>query len=136
MTAAPTGPGPRELGRAAEDAAASFLKRRGFDILTRNYHTPYGELDLVARAPDGTLVFAEVKAGAAAAATRPRLAFTPRKVTRVFKAAQLYLQTEYPGEDADYRFDFLVVTEAAGRYRVEHHTAVPIQDWLGGEELA
>jgi len=49
----------RALGRAGEDAAADFLRRRGFEVLTRNYHTPYGELDVVASV-DGALVFAEV----------------------------------------------------------------------------
>jgi len=40
--------------------AAEHLKRRGYEIVERNYRTRYGELDIVAS--DGkTLVFCEVK---------------------------------------------------------------------------
>lgn len=122
----------RALGQAGEEAAASFLAARGFRILTRNYHTPFGELDLVALSPEGVLVFAEVKAGAAG---DPRLNFTPRKTKRVYGAALYYLEHEREGEDFDWRFDFLAVFERGGRMEVEHFAAVPLQDYLpAGEE--
>lgn len=47
---------------SGEDAAASYLQDNGFVILQRNAQTSAGEADLVARAPDGTLVVVEVKA--------------------------------------------------------------------------
>ena len=47
-------------GRRGEDLAAEHLERLGFQVLSRNHRTRFGELDLVAY--DGeTLVFAEVK---------------------------------------------------------------------------
>jgi len=49
------------LGKAGEDLAAIFLKRKGYGILDRNFRRKFGEIDIVARAPDGTLVFVEVK---------------------------------------------------------------------------
>lgn len=36
------------LGRAAEDAAASFLQQRGLRILARNWRTRWCEIDIVA----------------------------------------------------------------------------------------
>src|SRR4051794_13247196 len=49
------------FGRYGEDAAAEYLRRRGYEILARNVRTSFGELDLVAL--DGeTVVFVEVKA--------------------------------------------------------------------------
>jgi putative endonuclease len=119
----------RATGRAGEDAAAAFLRRRGLHILRRNYATPFGELDLVARAGD-VVVFVEVKAANAGAATDPRRQFTPRKVKRVYNAALYYLARECPGEDPDFRFDFVVVTRGGDRVTVEHHAAVPLQDFL------
>jgi putative endonuclease len=121
----------RELGRAGEEAAAAFLTARGFRVLNRNYHTPFGELDLVALAPEGALVFAEVKAGAA---SDPRPRFTPRKVKRVYAAALYYLEHEREGEDLDWRFDFLAVFDRGGRMEVEHVAAVPLQDYLPADE--
>ncbi len=49
------------LGRDGEEAAAEYLRRRGYEILGRNVRTAFGELDIVARDGD-TLVFVEVKA--------------------------------------------------------------------------
>jgi putative endonuclease len=52
---------PRQhLGRLGERLAAEHFSRLGFDVLARNHHTRWGELDLVLS--DGrTLVFCEVK---------------------------------------------------------------------------
>lgn len=46
--------------KEAEEAAARFLKRKGYRIIERNYRTRFGEIDIVARY-DGYLVFVEVK---------------------------------------------------------------------------
>lgn len=55
---------PKSLGQRGEDAAAALLKQTGYRILTRNLCNRFGEIDLVAEAPDGnTLVIVEVKAG-------------------------------------------------------------------------
>jgi len=49
-------------GARGERAAAKYLKRHGFPILARNLRTRYGEIDLLAQAPDGrTIVVVEVK---------------------------------------------------------------------------
>jgi len=136
MSGAAKDDGPEAFGRRAEDAAADFLTARGFRVLDRNYLTPGGELDLVAAAADGTVVFVEVKAARARAATDPRAAFTPKKVRRVYNAALTYLQNERADEDVDFRFDFVVVVERRGVLEVEHYAAVPLQDWLGDEGLS
>ncbi len=48
------------MGRYGENAACRLLRRKGYPILARNYKTPRGEADIVAR--DGaTLCFIEVK---------------------------------------------------------------------------
>lgn len=57
-------------GRAAEDAALAHLRRAGLTLVTRNYRVARGprarggEIDLVLRERDGTLVFVEVRARA------------------------------------------------------------------------
>lgn len=48
-------------GRLGEDAAADYLGSSGYDILFRNKKWKWGEIDIIARAPDKTLVFVEVK---------------------------------------------------------------------------
>ncbi len=58
------GPSTKQLGDAAEEAALQHLQRAGLRLLQRNYRTPGrggGEIDLIMHAPDGTLVFVEVR---------------------------------------------------------------------------
>ncbi|NIT34983.1 MAG: YraN family protein [candidate division Zixibacteria bacterium] len=124
----------RALGRAGEDAAADFLRRRGFELVARNYHTPFGELDVVAE-KDGGLVFAEVKTARAGASVDPRSQFTPRKVTRIYKAALYFLDKERPAIEPDFRFDFLVAVRKKGGYEIEHYEAVAPDDYLPPNEL-
>ena len=50
----------RQLGDHGEDLAAAALKQQGYKILERNYVTPLGEIDLVARQGQ-VLVVVEVK---------------------------------------------------------------------------
>ncbi len=51
----------QDIGKTGEDEAAKYLQKRGYRIIERNYWKPWGELDIIAKAPDKTLVFAEVK---------------------------------------------------------------------------
>lgn len=49
------------LGQRGEDAAAAFLKGKGYTLLDRNVRVPMGEADIIAR--DGeVIVLVEVKA--------------------------------------------------------------------------
>ena len=54
----------RQAGDAAEDRALDHLRAAGLRLVERNYRTPGrggGEIDLILREPDGTLVFVEVR---------------------------------------------------------------------------
>lgn len=81
----------RHLGQQAEDAALDHLRRAGLRLVQRNYRTPGrggGEIDLIMKAPDGTLVFVEVRsrrsgghggaAGSVGAVKQRRLVFAAR----------------------------------------------------------
>ena len=50
----------RLIGKKAEDIACSFLQRNGLDLIERNYHCRFGEIDLIMQDSD-TLVFVEVR---------------------------------------------------------------------------
>ena len=78
-------------GQQAEDAALAHLRGAGLALVQRNYRTPGrggGEIDLIMREPDGTLVFVEVRsragtgfggaAGSIGAVKRRRIVFAAR----------------------------------------------------------
>lgn len=50
-----------KTGQIGEDLAYEYLVEKGYRILKRNYRQKWGEIDIVARAPDNTLIFVEVK---------------------------------------------------------------------------
>ena len=54
----------KAVGDRGEDLALTHLQRAGLKLLCRHYRTPGrggGEIDLIMREPDGTLVFIEVR---------------------------------------------------------------------------
>jgi Holliday junction resolvase-like predicted endonuclease len=82
-----------ELGRQAEQAAAAYFLRQGYQILAANYAVPrLGELDLVMRRDD-RLVFVEVKARSNADAFGGLPAtITKAKLRRLHRTAACYLK--------------------------------------------
>ena len=53
----------QQLGTWAEQQAAQLMQQQGFQLLTANYHSRYGELDLIL-VREQELIFVEVKARA------------------------------------------------------------------------
>lgn len=82
------------MGDAAEDQAAAYLLRAGMTLLERNYRTPGrggGEIDLVMRDKDGTLVFVEVRQRASNQHGGAVASITAAKRQRIVFAARHYL---------------------------------------------
>lgn len=107
----------RQLGDAGEDLAAAALKKQGYKILERNYTTPLGEIDLIAR-HRGELVFIEVKTRKSLRFGAPQDAVSPSKQARLRKLADYYLTRQRLGEVA-VRFDVVGITILEGGPRVE-----------------
>lgn len=96
-----------ERGRDWEGRAAAYLQRRAWKILERNFRTPVGEIDLIARRGD-VLAFIEVKGRRSVRSGRPIEAVSPPKVRRICQAAALYL-AQHPLRSAVCRFDVVTV---------------------------
>lgn len=95
-------------GRLGEDAAAEWLAAQGCTIEARNYTSPYGEIDIIAR-KDGILAFVEVKTRTEGGLTNPRDAVTLAKQKRVVETALCYLE-EKKETKLQPRFDVAEVT--------------------------
>jgi len=84
-------------GDEAETQALAHLTRHGLKLLQRNYrvaagpHARGGEVDLIVRERDGTLVFVEVRARGSASHGGAAGSVTRSKQLRVIYAAQHYL---------------------------------------------
>ena len=78
----------RQLGDRGEAAVARAMARRGYAVLDR---CRWGEIDIVARDPAGTLCFVEVKTRTSSGFAQAREAVTPAKQRKLRAAASLYL---------------------------------------------
>jgi putative endonuclease len=84
----------KDRGDAAEDLALRHLQQAGLKLLSRNYRTPGrggGEIDLVLRDRDGTLVFVEVRQRTGAAHGGAAASVSAFKQRRIIFAARHYL---------------------------------------------
>ena len=63
------------------------MQGNGFEIITSNYYTRYGEIDIIAT-KDGVYHFIEVKSGDR---IEPLLNITPKKLDRIYKSIDIYL---------------------------------------------
>ena len=108
-----------ETGRKGEAVAARFYEKQGAKLLVHSYHARAGEIDLILREADGTLVFCEVKTRAADSLDTPAAAVTKAKQRRILRTAMLYLQRT-DQSDVPMRFDVAEVTPLdSGRWMVQ-----------------
>ncbi len=103
----------KQRGDAAEDAALMHLQRQGLRLVQRNFKTPGrggGEVDLIMREPDGTLVFVEVRQRASATRGGAGGSITAVKQRRIVLAARHFLQRL--GSEPPCRFDVVLIQGA------------------------
>ena len=98
----------RARGQWGEDRAAAYYRRAGYEVLSRNWRCPTGELDLVVRR-GATVVFCEVKARRTDGFGGPAAAVDGRKQLRVRRLAAQWLAVHDVGR-VDVRFDVVSVT--------------------------
>ena len=104
------------LGNRGEDLAAHYLRQRGMKILVRNYHSPVGEIDIIAldKSSDGeTIVFIEVKTRKTDNFAEPASAIDAHKRRQLIRTAQYYL-TNHDADDYNARFDIVSIVIADG----------------------
>jgi putative endonuclease len=107
-------------GARGEELAAAHLLRSGYRILERNYRSKGGEVDIVAKDQDGSIVFVEVKTRRTLVYGLPQLAVTVRKQRQIAKGALSWL-TRNRLHDRSARFDVIAVLLHDGvTYELEH----------------
>jgi putative endonuclease len=104
------------IGNYGERVAAAFVRRQGYRILTRNYKTERGEIDLICRHGE-ILVFVEVRTRAGEEFGRPAESIDARKEEALWAAAQSYLRL-LGRDDIIHRFDAVEVRMRAGEIPV------------------
>ena len=111
-------------GKEAEDRALQHLLGLGHVLLERNFRIRGGEMDLITRAPDGTVVFTEVKHRSSTTFGHPIETITPRKVRLLWRTALRYLKRD----DVTCRFDAITITGDVQSGPLKHEEHI-VLDW-------
>lgn len=105
-----------DRGDRGEALAVSFLKRKGFFIIHRNWRFGKSEIDIIAR-DRHELVFIEVKSRRTEEYGAPERAITRRKQQLICRAADVYLK-RFPSDHV--RFDTIAVLFDERPIRIRH----------------
>lgn len=97
----------REVGLCGEDIAVRYLEAQGFSVVSRNFRSRFGEIDVIAKDGD-TIVFIEVKTRRSRRFGKAIEQITKAKQRKVMKAASEYLLRTGALEN-DVRFDVLAI---------------------------
>ena len=108
----------RKTGAGAEDAAIKYIVANGIEPVERNYTTPYGEADIIAK-EGSVFVFIEVKARRNQKYGSPADAVTKRKKLRYLNIAQYYFMSKSI-RDYEVRFDVAEVYISGGKFKVNY----------------
>ena len=81
----------KEIGKSGEQLAAKYLRSKGFAIVCLNYHSRYGEVDVIAQNRE-FILFVEVKTRKSDSLFMPSEAVTYSKRQKLVKTAKVYLQ--------------------------------------------
>lgn len=95
-----------ELGKEGEKLAIDYLMKKGYKILEKNFRTPIGEIDIIAK-DKNQIVIIEVKRRLSEKYGQPEFAVNYKKQEKLKKLALYYickLGREYP-----VRFDVIAI---------------------------
>lgn len=96
----------QKLGKEGEKIARSYLKKNGWKILEKNYKTPFGEIDIIAKKED-VIAFIEVKTRLSDIFGLPSEAVTNQRKLRYIRGANYYFTGKII--DCTVRFDIIEV---------------------------
>jgi putative endonuclease len=106
-----------KFGANAEEMACTYLKKKGYKILERNYFYDRAEVDIIAM-KDEVLVGVEVKARSTDYFGDPQEFITRKKIKLLVKAMDEYVQRLEI--DKEVRFDIVAIVKSQSGYEIEH----------------
>lgn len=98
----------KKIGKLGEDEACKYLENNNYSIISRNYFTMNGEIDIIAKSENNEYIFVEVKTrisqkyGTAASAVN----YTKQK--HIINTAKYYIYKNFL-QNQNIRFDVIEV---------------------------
>lgn len=111
----------RALGQLGEQYATLWLQRCGWQLLAHNWHSRYGELDMVMLNTNHQIVVVEVKSRRSTRFGSPQEAITNHKQQAIRRAATQWIHSTHPlPRHQGLRFDVVTVLIRHGRIQLLH----------------
>jgi putative endonuclease len=108
----------KKIGNQGEDIAVRYLQQQGYRILSRNFYSRYGEIDVICEY-NRVIVFVEVKTRRSERYGSAEESVTWVKQERLRKTALLYLQQRnQPFKDM--QFDVITVRLGGPKPVINH----------------
>jgi len=108
----------KTIGMSGEQAAAAYLKGKGYKVIQANYRAAGAEVDLVATIGD-ILCFVEVKTRKNCDHGSPEMFVTRSKQLKIIRAARIFAARK-PYRDFRVRFDVVSVLQEVGAMACDH----------------
>lgn len=98
----------RKTGAEYEAAAEEYLINSGYEILEKNYHNHYGEIDIIAREPnEDIIVYCEVKYRSSLRYGDPLEAVDYKKQKKISRVALYHHSFDRRAKGKTCRFDVI-----------------------------
>jgi putative endonuclease len=107
----------KKKGDEGEEIASSYLQKKGYKILFRNWRYLHKEIDIVA-ATKNELIIVEVKARASGSLISPLDAVNLKKQRLIIDAANAFIEKH--NVNLDVRFDIVTIVYKFATYEIEH----------------
>ncbi len=110
------------LAYIGESLATEYLKSKGYDIVTRNFHSDHGEIDIVAL-EKSELVFCEVKTRCKHSVKTAENSISFRKRRRITHTAMHFVSSSPRFSKLSCRFDVLLIFRfnSEESYKIIHY---------------
>ena len=95
-----------DLGNLAEELAATFLEKKGYKILVKNFRYQRGEIDIIAEF-NNQIIIVEVKARGSDISMEPQEAVTKTKIKSLVMVADFFMKDRNLNQEV--RFDIIAV---------------------------
>ena len=110
------------IGKHGEEVAVRFLKQNGYFILAQNYHSRWGEVDVVAE-KDREICFIEVKYRTGKSFGNAVESITSKKIKKMYKTAICYLQKK-EWEEKDFALHVIAIDNDGNKETINFITHV------------
>lgn len=98
----------KKIGNEGEEIACSYLLNKGYEILSRNWRTKEGEIDIICK-HNSTIIFVEVKNLPNASKDMLCKVLNQEKRKRIIKTSKYFLLKHRQYNDSYIQFDVILI---------------------------